>query len=176
MCLPRGARAAYVSGRAIVVLVLASLSLLAVGCGGDSEKARQEARAECSRHIGDLLDALLALDSRLDLGLSYNDYAERVGDAKVEYDRIDLKASFLHADSDESAKCRGAAIASERALDKYVEAQSDWHACIFDDVCGQCIYECDAADVEPALRRKWSTADRALGVAQRRLDEIAPRQ
>lgn len=40
--------------------------------------------------MGDLLDPLTDLGSRLDVGLSYREYATKVGDVKVAYDRTNF--------------------------------------------------------------------------------------
>jgi hypothetical protein len=94
-----------------------ALAMLGIACGGPSEEEqRQQAREEreyrqdlreyrqdvrqlqreraeyrrCIAALGDLKDALDALDSRLAVGLNYDEYGTEVGDIVVVYDNSDL--------------------------------------------------------------------------------------
>ena len=167
-------------GVTLSLVVLAVLSILAAGCGGDREKAQQEARADCEGEIGPFMQQVTDLDSRLDLGLAYTEYSEHVGDAKVAHDRINLKSEVLRDDSDNSTNCLNAAVAAEGALDQYIKAQRTWNECVFgeglhfDEECGKCLYDCSVDDIEAIIRANWSAAHKSLDSARKRLNTISP--
>ena len=50
------------------------------------------ADAQSWSHTRGLLSALEEIDSRLDVGLSYDDLGNRLGDASVAYNRMNFKA------------------------------------------------------------------------------------
>jgi hypothetical protein len=56
-----------------------------------NEEAAAEAaalQAECEEQTGDFLDALGELDSRLGVGLQFDDYLNQVGNVRVAYDQV----------------------------------------------------------------------------------------
>ncbi len=175
-------------GRATTVgLVLGiALCLTVIGCGGPSaqEKTRQRAlelerlakatrarekqhavsaaRARfnaCDEQIGDLLEAEQDLGSRLDVGLSFTDYSERVGDVSAAYGRVRLPE--LKRDR----ACLLVAVGAERALNKYVAANNRWNKCIQD-------FECSTDAIEPDLQESWADASLSADRARNRLDGL----
>jgi hypothetical protein len=145
-------------------------AIVASGCGGgDSSENRAQARADCEAQIGPLLTSLQSLGSRLDIGLSYSEYGDAVGDAKVAYDRIDPKSAVLaDSESQEGRACRGAALSLEGAMNRHYAAVQQWHNCVFDDYS-----DCTLDAIEDQLRNKWRRADSQVAGAEKRLDDIS---
>ena len=176
-------RRRFAERRRLVLVLMATLAMSAVGCGGKSdeekraearEEARQEAaerraearrkaRAEyqrCDRNIGNLLSALQELDSRLDVGLSYDEYTTEVADVKVVYDRIAFdQLGGKHVD------CLTAALPAEKGLNQYTRAAGIWGDCIED-------FGCDTDSIEPDLQSHWSRASRLSDRARSQLEAI----
>jgi hypothetical protein len=84
------------------------------------------------------------LDSRLSVGLNFRDYGERVGDAKVAYDKIVI------ADLSPDCVSRVGAPA-ETALNDYIAADDRWNRCIKS-------LSCKTSSIESELQAKWSDA------------------
>jgi hypothetical protein len=164
-------------------LALAVGALVAGGCGGPSEEQRLESRNEelaklrttletrlseqaegqkqaCATAIGGFVDEVTGLDSRLDLGISYADYASKVSDAKVAYDRVSRSLT---------GGCYNAAKSAERALNQYVRAYSIWQDCIDSDYC-------TTDDVESEIRSHWAPASLDAAKAKRTLDRVGSGQ
>jgi hypothetical protein len=102
---------------------------------------------DCVEEAGDFFDALMDLDSRLDVGLNFADYSERVGDAKVAYDRIDV--------DELDPRCIVIAAKAEDAYNHYAEAYNTWNGCIGDA-------DCDNDSIRPALQAEWADASDLL--------------
>jgi hypothetical protein len=159
--------------------VLAGVALVVAGCGGKSdeekrEEARQEAkereaaeRAEarrealqryerCNDRVEDFFSALQELNSRLDVGLSYDDYTDQVADVKVAYDQADF--GNLH-----NFDCLRAAVPGEKALNQYVEAAGAWGDCIED-------FNCDIDNID--LNGYWLKASVFVDRAQTNLSDL----
>jgi hypothetical protein len=111
----------------------------------DGQQAEYEA---CMAQLGDLHKALKALDSRLNVGLSYNDYGNEVGDVVVVYDNADFSGL-----SEECLDKLG--IKLEHALRQYQRAFNTWDDC-FEDI------DCDIDAIEPSLRVHWGRASTQL--------------
>lgn len=150
--------------------------VLLSGCGGggevddsaDKKEQKQERRdlaaevaaQECSDRLTPFLDALQEIDSRLNVGLQYAEYGEKLGDARVKYDRIDSEGL--------SPTClRSVGTKLENAYNRYLEALHIWERCIDD-------YGCDfKSDAQPKLRDKWTAAGDELSEAQTALTRMA---
>jgi hypothetical protein len=158
--------------------VLAALFL--AGCGGPSEAQRVQNRADefskltpvlqtrlagqaqgvkqaCTTAIGGLIDEVTALNSRLDIGMTYADYSSKVADANVAYDRIDS--------ANLTGGCFDAAVAAEKALNQYISASGVWDTCIQDDYC-------TTDSIETELQAYWLKASGAAEKAKRTLDGV----
>ena len=121
-----------------IVFACAAVFAVAAGCGGKSEeeekaekRAELRAKAErdaaerrakarrlyrkCDAAMGDFLVELKELNSRLDVGLSYDEYTEKVADVKVAYDDADFTNMG-------EIKCLRIAAAGEKALNQYLKA------------------------------------------------------
>lgn len=146
---------------------LAALALIGAGVGGtllivnDStgadrgtnapdprveEAAAVDAR-ECEQQAGNLLAELQDLESRLAVGVDYEEYFERVGDARVAYDRVPV--------NDLDFGCLEVAAPAEKVLKTHFEAAEVWTKCVEDR-------DCENDSVQPKLRRKWQMASSQL--------------
>jgi hypothetical protein len=151
----------------IVVLLLVFAVAVLAGCGGGatvtetvtvgqppatSTTTPEEADDYqfCKETLGPSMDALEDLRSRLDAGMTYDDYASELSDINVEFNRAG--ASLRRGE------CHGVWVALEGALNNYIEANSLWNDCL-QDLCS------DAA-FNKSLQPAWGRASRALSNAQ----------
>ena len=145
----------------VVALVAALMTAGSVGCGGPSEAEKQaEAKKEkaakkraqerrrqaaCVSTFEDLQTAVDELDSRLGVGLNYENYTTEVADVRVAYDQIDFEGL------DDPVCTATVGLPLERALNQYVKAAGLWDDC-FDDL------DCDMDAVQPQMERHWEKA------------------
>ncbi|MBA3429356.1 MAG: hypothetical protein H0U07_12415, partial [Actinobacteria bacterium] len=115
----------------------------------------------CSSTFTGLLKELQSLGSRLDIGLSYDEYTNAVGDVKVVYDQTDF------AGLDDLDCLSAAGLPLERALNQYVKASNVWGAC-FDD------YACSNDSIRPELQKHWSKASASVELADGGLADMEP--
>ena len=119
-----------------VVACVVALQVVLVGCGGPSaeeraaERARftaartsaEAARADaeeqlaeaadaevCRAELGPFLESLEELNSRLSVGLTFQNYSEEVGNVRVAYDQVEFSNLSLACTS-------RAGLAAEKAL------------------------------------------------------------
>ena len=168
-------------------MTFALLMLTAAACGTDEEaeraaaqareeqeereKKRQalekqateaEAKAEtCKTEMAGLVDALGELDSRLNVGLNYDEYTDQVGDLRVEYDRVDFGGS----DPEQLECLSSVGLPAEGAMNEYAKAATTWDEC-FEDI------DCDNDAIQPDLQRRWSAASRKADRATRGLEKL----
>lgn len=137
-----------------------------------SEQAEQERIAEqqaeydaCKRFVGDFLDSLQEVNSRLSVGLNYEEYGNRLGDVRVVYD--ELVAGISQDTRDCTAKV---AIPLEKAFQKYLGVLKVWGECIDD-------YYCDFSEgaTNKAVQASWADATRLIQKSERALQNMAPR-
>ena len=122
--------------------------------------------AACSTAFTDLQDTLGELDSRLSVGLTYDEYGDAVADARVAYDQVDI--AHLKLPYDGNFICLGSVgVPLERALNQYAAAYDRWDEC-FDD------YNCDVDAIQPELQTYWSKASRAITKAKDGLADMTP--
>jgi hypothetical protein len=140
----------------------------------DREHEREEARrkavererdrknaAACQRMLTDFVDTVGELDSRLDIGLNYDEYTDQVADAKVVYDRIDF-----HGAGTGSLDCiQQVGLPAERALNQYAKAAGTWGDC-FDD------FDCDTDSIQGDLQSRWTRASAQVDRASRALNQM----
>jgi hypothetical protein len=125
----------------------------------DQEIARaRAAHAACDRALGPLLKQLRELDSRLDVGLNYDEYTTEVGDIRVVYDSVVEQA-------EDPACLTSVGIPAEEALNEYAKAAGKWGDC-FDDI------NCDTDSIEPTLRKYWDRASTSIDTAQQALEDM----
>ena len=113
----------------------------------------------CLKQIGSLADKLAEIDSRLDIGLNYTAYSEKVADAKVAYDKIDFAAAIA------LPSCRRPAILLERALNQYVAAYRVWNKCFEAP-------DCSNDSVDGRLQKHWSNASGVLANVRPKIEKM----
>lgn len=123
-----------------------------------AEKAAAKA-AKCRQQTAALMKALEELDSRLSVGLVYQDYSTQVGDARVAYDRVPIGA--LGPDC-----LSKVAVHLEDAMNAYAKADSTWNDCITD-------FNCDNDSIKPELQARWSEATGLINKAKSGLSSMS---
>jgi hypothetical protein len=147
----------------------------AAGCGGGSGATGGAAPATtattapttteeigdpaCADQIGDFVEKLQALDSRLDIGLNFESYSTNVSDAKVVYDQIPFDEM-----SPECVKQVG--VPAENAFNAYVKAYNVWNNC-FDDI------NCDNDSIKSKLQAQWAKATLLIDRADGNLQDLS---
>jgi hypothetical protein len=97
--------------------------------------------SSCLDEIGPFLTALDEINSRLDVGLNVGDLSTRLGDAKVEYDKIDIENA--------TSACGDVASDSEDAYNAYLKSVNEWNDCIQSDYC---------TPATPQMQKQWLKA------------------
>ena len=165
------------------ILVLIVIAVAAeVACGGPSAKQREEERnrfdaaviagdaartrvanaltrqvesQSCETELRPLVDALGDLNSRLSVGLSFQDYSKNVGDVRVAYDQV----TFDALSSDCTSKV---GIPAENALNDYVRAYNTWNDCIGN-------VDCSTDSIDSQLQPEWAKATTRVDKAKANL-------
>jgi hypothetical protein len=132
--------------------------------GGESAEERRQNRAEerrqehainarvCADNFEALQSELEELNSRLTVGLNFDEYTNKLGDVRVEYDQVDFAAGG-------DLRClRQVGVKLEKAMNQYVQAAKTWNECITD-------YACDNESIQPELQSKWARAGRLIAQA-----------
>jgi hypothetical protein len=120
--------------------------------------AAHEKYLKCKQEVAPLMNQLHEIDSRLDVGLNYDEYTNKVGDVRVAYDRVSGAIG--------GPEClAGVGIPAENALNQYVKASNIWGDC-FDNV------DCDTDSIQPSLQAHWTQASLAIERADRGLKRI----
>jgi hypothetical protein len=127
----------------------------------DERRAAQAKFDTCEQQMGDLLESLSELDSRLDVGLNYSEYTNAVGDVRVEYDQVPFD------DANDPTCITTVGLPAEAAFNQYVKATRVWNDC-FED------FNCSNDSIEPALHRHWEKASRSVEKARDGLDSMRP--
>ena len=155
---------------------LAPLALIGVGVAGtllvvnestvedgdaDAPEPREEAAVvyarQCQQQTRNLLAGLEGLESRLAIGVDYQEYLRRVGDARVAYERIPV--------NDLDLRCINAVAPAEKALRTHLEAAEVWTKCVGDR-------KCENDSIRRKLRRKWKTASSQLAESRQALRSL----
>jgi hypothetical protein len=155
---------ASASASAASASAAAEASASAAAAAEAEQRAKQQARHDaCASGTSGLMSALQEIDSRLDVGLNYSEYGDRVGDAKVAYDAM-LKPNTLQRNC-----LIKVAVVLETALNEYLDVYNIWGDCIND-------YSCDfnTGETNKKAQTSWANASRDLAKAQRGLDSLAP--
>jgi len=170
-----------------VAISLVTLVLAMGGCGGPSaaethaaalkkEKAsaaaaakklradQQAAHDQCVAQLQPFIDALNQVNSRLEVGLNYSDYGDRLGDAQVAYDKIQVDGL-----ADISPKCLDAAAKLEHSYNEFLKVKNVWSACIDD-------YACDFSKgtANDQAQQGWQKAGQALKNGTSEVEGLAP--
>ena len=156
--------------------LLLALSIIAAGCGRPSDAERVKARhlqatylergvsaferkqslaqakaasVQCDSQVGPLVTALDDLNGRLDVGLTFDQYDEKLGDVWVAYDKI------VWGTLGSKSKCVLAGVHAENALNNYSDAYNIWKDCLGD-------MNCDLDSIDPSRQAKWTPASRQI--------------
>lgn len=103
--------------------------------------------ADCIAEIGPVYDALTELDGRLTIGMTYDEYSERISDIIVATNRMDVEGL--------DATCLETALDLSLAFLEFGTAHDTWKECIDDR-------RCDTDSITPMLRKHWAEAERIL--------------
>jgi hypothetical protein len=126
----------------------------------EATEAEAQRKAEkCEGQIGSLSTELEELDSRLDVGLTYDEYNTHVGDIRVEYDQVSIKSLDVGCLSD-------VAVHLEDAMNSYVKADGVWNDCLVD-------FDCRTDSIDPQLQGHWADAASDISDAERSLTSLA---
>jgi hypothetical protein len=114
--------------------------------GSDLKKWKKDQVAydECIEAMGDFRESLKDLEGRLGVGLNYEDYTDRVGDASAIYNQSDFQSGGLDC-------LTRVGVPLENALEQYTRAYNIWNDCIGD-------FDCDQDSIDSDLQRHWSKA------------------
>jgi len=99
----------------------------------------------------------------LSIGLSYDEYGDRVGDARVAYDQLPV--------NDLARTClKKVAVNLESALQKYIDVFNVWGDCIED-------YYCDFSEGKPNDKAQtgWYKAGNLIEDASAGLESMLPK-
>jgi len=133
----------------------------------DADKAAKQAdvaaalAADCRRQLGGFLNALRNTNSRLGVGMSFDDYGDQVGQISIAYDRIPFGQLDLEC-------TMGVGVKAEAAFNSYTKAYNAWNECIGD------LY-CEMDTVDPELQEHWSKAGRQVRKARSALADLDAR-
>ncbi|MDX6581165.1 MAG: hypothetical protein QOI10_349 [Solirubrobacterales bacterium] len=161
-------------------LAAACVALSLASCGGNSSEAtakagvktstttppptahpggnRQATRAtgnRCAAQLGDVLDSMAGLRTRLVAGLAYEQYVGAVKSVLAAYGAVPVDELAL-------ACLRAAGTPAEKGINRYVAAGNAWTDCVE-------VPSCEAASIEAELQGKWKQASGYLSKAQRGL-------
>jgi len=125
--------------------------------GGASEAEPPDViLVDCPDEVVEFVETLEDLDSRLNVGLNFQAYSERVGDSRVAYDRIDIQ--------DLGSGCIDhVGSPAEDAMNAYIRAYNTWNDCIGD-------IDCDNDSITPDLQAEWAEATELVEDARAGLD------
>lgn len=127
------------------------------------EAAARQRQKKCATSTEGLMTSLEEIDSRLNIGLNFDEYGDRVGDAQVAYDRL-----FAGDDVDLNMSClRRVAIPLEGALNDYIDVLNVWNDCIAD-------LGCNFNEGEPNRKAQagWQKASAKLDKARAGLERL----
>lgn len=170
-----------------VAAVLVALITAASGCGSQphgpsaAEKAA-EARAkaaaqrkaketqlfkECADTTAPLEKKLSDLNSRVSVGLQFQDYTTRVGTARVAYDGV-VKQMKSNGISQRCLTAVGEPL--ESSLNAFVTAGNTWNKCVTDYNCS---LDKGSASLT-SMQKSWVKATRMLNKADKGLNTMRP--
>lgn len=104
--------------------------------------------AACLSQLTPFVSALEDLNSRLSVGLNFNDYSTRVGDARVAYDKVNFSAL-------DPLCITTVGQPAENAFNDYVKAYNTWNDCFTKTGCTN-------ASIKPRLQADWADATTIL--------------
>jgi hypothetical protein len=124
-----------------------------------AERAAQRRADACEEQVGHILADTQELDSRLTVGLTYDQYNRQVGNISVAYNQIEVSSLRGPCLFD-------VAVHLEEAMNSYIKADDLWNECLVD-------FGCRSNSIDPQLQKHWAEAASNINVAQRGLDGLA---
>jgi hypothetical protein len=109
----------------------------------------------CAAQLGDVLDSMEKLRTRLVAGLAYEQYVGAVKSVLAIYGAVPVDELAL-------ACLRTTGTPAEKGINRYVAAGNVWTDCVE-------VPSCEAASIEADLQAKWKQASGYLSKAQRGL-------
>jgi predicted small lipoprotein YifL len=109
--------------------------------------------ASCRTQLNGFLAAMVGLRSKLEVGLSYDEYVAEVARVRAAYDSLPTGQLALSC-------LIGAGTPAEKAFNRYIAAANTW---------GECLSEsgCRATSIEAQLQDEWEVASHFLAAARR---------
>ena len=101
------------------------------------------------------------LNSRLGVGLNYDEYTDHVGDLRVAYDDV----PFDELDANDLECVTGAGAPAENAFNEHVKAVNVWQKC-FEDI------DCDNDSIKPQVQQRWEKAGEQADQAEQALKDL----
>jgi hypothetical protein len=141
--------------------VKAKASASAAAVAKAQQVKRDAAYSTCAAAVKPLRGALAQVNSRLNVGLNYQDYDNRIGDVRVAYDAAVPRIKAV------GGTCLAVAVPLENAMNAYIKVATQWGACLDD-------YNCDFSkgETNDKAQAGWQRAGRALTNSDRRLAAI----
>jgi hypothetical protein len=137
--------------RTIAALTLVLVMQLAVASPAHAAPA-----ASCRDEVDTFIRELRKLDARLNVGLTYAQYTERLGDISIAYqDAVDVAGDL-------DGRCITVALRGEKAYNLYVRAENIWTKCIRD-------ISCSTDSIESRLQKNWAKATKRVRQAWRNI-------
>lgn len=131
-------------------------------------RARQSAvYRECRAVANGLDNRLSELNSRLAVGMAFAEYGDRVGSARVAYDKFIRDAKARGGVSDACVNRVGVPL--ESALNAYAAAYDVWNNCINATSC-----DTSTGAAHDKMQAKWSKAGRLVDKADAALTGLQP--
>jgi hypothetical protein len=113
---------------------------------------------ECATAMDDFRSELKELEGRLNVGLSFDEYSTKVGDASASYNQSDFEGG--------GADCLlEVGLPLETALNQYRKANNKWNDCFSD------LY-CELDSIDPELQAHWNKASAQIERSDNALDDL----
>lgn len=121
-----------------------------------NREAARAAQRKCKNQLGSLLDTLLEIDGRLDVGITPTDFGTRLGDVAVSYNQIPISRL-------EPRCVHSVGVPLENAYNEYSKSKTKWDACIDD-------YDCSVeGEILEGIQEHWAQASKLVDRADRSL-------
>jgi hypothetical protein len=167
------------SGSAVAAVLAASVG----GCGSQAPAAPQKSAAtaaetaaakapaaatrpagsgRCQAQLGGFLDAMDTLRSKLEVGLTFEQYVDEVRAIKRIYDGIPTGRLAIDC-------LIRAGTPGERSFDVYIAASHYWAGCAAE-------VSCQSSSIETRLQQEWKLASSLLSKAQDGLKRVGSPQ
>ncbi|WP_309649904.1 hypothetical protein [Nocardioides sp.] len=117
----------------------------------------------CTKGTKPLMSALQQINSRLSIGMNFDEYGDRVGDAQVGYDQV-----FAGPDLERTCLLK-VGVPLEGALNKYIEVFNIWNDCVQDYYC-----DFNEGETNDKAQKRWGKATTMVAAAEKGLSGLKP--